>query len=1031
MLEYRLDDLHWSDFERLCQALLKARLSVGVEAWGGSGDWGNDAYCRAPLRYPGSEVQEGPFQFQAKFVEGANAAGAKPREPLVAAIRRECQRIKARSVTAPRVYSLLTNTVLSPQLRKTVEDLIRDALPGAVVVVHGGNDICSWLHMQEEIVRSFPQLLSHRNLSELVKHSLQNQADQTEVRKPKMELSALLKKKKKQARAASRKHNVDSAVRLWRGVQTQADKEGNKAEAVCARLEIILTLAQNERNPSEALKLADECLQDAKSVDLGDDRCRLLQLIGEVHRVKGDKDRARGFIGSALEHARAIGSRGDEGFALLSLSALERVRGKENNDKALELIGLAYDVFSALYASGDQEKQKRAKDGFAQCHCWRAEIFDHARPDDALVEWTRALETFQSLGEGWEWNVADTFLHRADLRARIDERQLAADDLGSAGKLFERLGNTMGLAKCYLKAGEFLDGVGKREEAFEEYQRAGAIAATWKNDSRASYFYFRYACKLVELHKYDEAEPILIFLANADWLEPEHKLTVIHQLCFLALALNKDQEFKERCTLALALIEELIQNAVSANARRGLLVQKGTLLEQSGRHEESLECFKHAIEGFEQAGDKRRVIECWSHIRGVMQKLDDPVKEREAAERILALDAEKVSPMIAAMTLVMLAQLNIEEQRFSEAREQIDRARKLDAKNPAVAMIAADLQNKLPKFSSENTRRLERLHAPPDGDLPGLLHELEDWCGLYPARRKTILAVWYYIHRVELWNILRSMLGIKFMICADKVANFESARTSLREHGDLFVWATNFEIKPKALKSVRSVEKIPVPKDFLFPAGTTLVTGAPIDPPDERKPELRARAHEPGVLRQVKELPVEPYYIAFMKSADDELGVRPYFVGRKQAWSDLKVVKFMLGRPATDLIADKSICLPLNEGEKEPNLKRSMDAAWENGAIPVFHERLPQSDEISCICDSRFELPAGLPIPAAKELWQNFLSSCVEAPKSALTSFINDLDSLRGVESRQRSQLRVYVLRFRTGGQEVVHPAVVTYRDGF
>jgi hypothetical protein len=76
MLEYRLDDLHWTDFEQLCQALLKARLGIGVEAWGGSGDWGNDAYCQASLCYPGSEVQEGPFQFQAKFVQGANAAGA-------------------------------------------------------------------------------------------------------------------------------------------------------------------------------------------------------------------------------------------------------------------------------------------------------------------------------------------------------------------------------------------------------------------------------------------------------------------------------------------------------------------------------------------------------------------------------------------------------------------------------------------------------------------------------------------------------------------------------------------------------------------------------------------------------------------------------------------------------------------------------------------------------------------------------------------------------------------------------------------
>lgn len=174
MPDYRLDDLTWADFEKLCQALLKASLGVGVEAWGGRGDWGRDAYCQVPLRYPGSEVQDGPFQFQAKFVEGANAAGAKPQALLLDAVRRECQRIKKRKRAIPRVYSLLTNAVFSPDLRVQVEEIIRDTFQDcATVISHGGDDICVWLHTHPEVVRHFPQLLSYRDLSELVRQSLQ------------------------------------------------------------------------------------------------------------------------------------------------------------------------------------------------------------------------------------------------------------------------------------------------------------------------------------------------------------------------------------------------------------------------------------------------------------------------------------------------------------------------------------------------------------------------------------------------------------------------------------------------------------------------------------------------------------------------------------------------------------------------------------------------------------------------------------------------------------------------------------------
>ncbi len=1029
MLEYRLDDLHWAEFEKLCQGLLKARLSVGVEAWGGSGDWGNDAYCQAPLRYPGSEVQQGPFQFQAKFIEGANAAGAKPKASLVAAVKRECQRIKSRNLPSPSVYALLTNAAVSADTRTTVKDLVREALPDAVVVIHDGNDLCSWLHMHEEIVRAFPQLLSHRNLSELVKQSLS--ANEPKAPTPRPEPSALLKKKKKQARAASRKHNVDSAVRLWKNVQTLAAKEANKAESISARMEIILATLQNERNLDQSLSLAEECLQEARSVDLGDDRCRLLQLIGEIHRLNGNIDQARGFAESALELARKIGSQRDEGFALLSLSALERNRQSKNDNKALELIARAYNTFSALYAEGDEEGQRRAKDGFAQCHCWRAEILDHTRPDDALAEWARALEIYQGLGEDWDWNVADTLLRRADLRSRVEEHQLAADDLSIASKLFHGLGDTAGQAKCHLKAGEFLDAVGKRQEALEYYQQAGAIAASWNNDSRASYYYFRYACKLIELGKIEQAEPILIFLMNADWLEPEHKLTAVTQLCFVARGRKNDEELKERCAVAMGLIDELIQYAVSADARRRLTVQKGTLFEQLGQHEKALEHFRNGIKSFEQAGDSVGVIECWSHMRSVWQQLKDRVKEREAAEKILALDAERVMPMIAAMTLVMLAQLNIEEQRFAEAREQIDRAKELDPKNPAVVIVSADLRTKLPNLSSGGGRQAQRAQAAPDRDLSALLLELENWCGLDPPRRKTILAVWYYIHREELWNTLRSMLGVKFMICADNAASFERGRQSLVEHGDLFVWATNFDIRPKPLKGVRSVEKIPVPKDFLFPAGTTVITGGTEASADESKAQGQDERREPGVLRPQKgEPPVKPYYLAFVKGSEDELRARPVFVGRKQAWADQKVVRFMLGRSGKALIADKCICLPLNEGEKSPNLKRSMDVAWENGTIPVFLERLPHSDEISCVCDTVLVLPTG---PAmldgdARGLWLELLSSCSESPKASLASFAKGMAALQGADSAKGLPIRAYMLSFQTSGREVIHPAVIVQR---
>jgi len=52
MLAYHLDELGWFEFEQLVQTLLNVRLGLGVEAWGGRGDWGRDVYFEGELKYP-------------------------------------------------------------------------------------------------------------------------------------------------------------------------------------------------------------------------------------------------------------------------------------------------------------------------------------------------------------------------------------------------------------------------------------------------------------------------------------------------------------------------------------------------------------------------------------------------------------------------------------------------------------------------------------------------------------------------------------------------------------------------------------------------------------------------------------------------------------------------------------------------------------------------------------------------------------------------------------------------------------------
>lgn len=165
LLQYRLDDLGWHNFERLCQTLLQIKCGIGIEGWSGSGDWGRDAYFKGKLKYPSRAIETGEFVFQCKFVAGANAAGSKPYNALIGSVRSEAKRIKkhikcGRWSKNINHYILLTNSRVASVKRKEIEKILAKVIPDTSIHIHPGLDVCNWINSTREILQSFPQLWS-------------------------------------------------------------------------------------------------------------------------------------------------------------------------------------------------------------------------------------------------------------------------------------------------------------------------------------------------------------------------------------------------------------------------------------------------------------------------------------------------------------------------------------------------------------------------------------------------------------------------------------------------------------------------------------------------------------------------------------------------------------------------------------------------------------------------------------------------------------------------------------------------------
>ena len=179
-MRYRLDDLGWFHFEKLVQSLLKANLGLAVQSWGGHSDLGRDAYTRTRLTFPNPSVpSDGPFIFQAKFIQGANSAGAKWRPLLVKAIKREVESIQERrdenKWKEPAHYILLTNAPLTANSRQEIENTLVKELPSSEITTLGGSDICDIIDKHPELRRSFPEILSLRDLNILLTEAVNKQ----------------------------------------------------------------------------------------------------------------------------------------------------------------------------------------------------------------------------------------------------------------------------------------------------------------------------------------------------------------------------------------------------------------------------------------------------------------------------------------------------------------------------------------------------------------------------------------------------------------------------------------------------------------------------------------------------------------------------------------------------------------------------------------------------------------------------------------------------------------------------------------
>jgi tetratricopeptide (TPR) repeat protein len=555
-------------------------------------------------------------------------------------------------------------------------------------------------------------------------------------------------------------------------------------------------------------------LRELSSDSHPDKRQRILGLLGDAEVLLGNVGEAKSLYSEARQLAEKRGDSSSEAHHLIGLSHAEELLG--NLHDAHRLLDEATDLIRVEHRAATGEERGDTAINLGVVFSTKARLLRHeGKVTDAIGFLTRAEAIFREAKS--RDNLGRTLLLKGELLQREAKRDESFNAMRGALEGFESIGNVVWQCRCLDAMATFLFEQGHEMAASSCVARALQLIGAERSVRESVPFLLKFAFLLREHDRFDDARKIVhqaqktAATTDDDWLIAQ---------CLVAEATN--HEGTDGDTAGTALITAAVTHIESAiskcevKGRRAEYMRKiGDLCGWLGNHLEARRWFEQSLREHEQIGDVVGMGNALASIAAVSREHDSAADSITVLERLIAFCEGRPLHYQRAGALHDLGMLRLSQGDVEGARRCIDTARALAEKHQFRSILD------VLKHSLERLDDAECLHQPPKHDFPSLIQELHEWSTCYPRMRGAILPLWYYIHRTELWSILRSKLGVKFLICTKSLATYRRIANAMRGQADCFVWGINFSIKAK-----RRTELIPWPDSVLIPTDRTNQTRA-------------------------------------------------------------------------------------------------------------------------------------------------------------------------------------------------------------
>jgi hypothetical protein len=449
---------------------------------------------------------------------------------------------------------------------------------------------------------------------------------------------------------------------------------------------------------------------------------------------------------------------------------------------------------------------------------------------------------------------------------------------------------------------------------------------------------------------------------------------------------------------------------IEAESKKAFLSgQIGFFYERMGNLAQALIYYQRAFRAYQSFDDIGGIANSLGSIGRIQGRLGKKNEEfdtyREIKKRV---DGTPYYEIIAG-TAINLGEINLLIGNVDEAKMLFEEA----------DFLCRKYRLQFSEHLKQSFKRLDehqRIHALPDLNFEQLVTELSELVNWFPEAKDSLLRLWLTGRIETLLANIRSLSGVKLMICEDDIDKFLELARMFRPYVDLSLQAVSSEFQSTGMDIV----PFPVDKDTFFDFSVPVMR--------RRNQENFEKADSATLLQsdldfeQVSRELTARYYLtsdnATSKITGNTGGV---FVGWSLGLPE-QAHDLLLTRPAEEILSKKVFFLPHQRHLFNDKLRNDLRFfGKEVGLIPVYSPRIPASESVRVLLTADLELPIlsdedsevhKRQIRKVKRALIEVLSSTKESARTAINDVVFEVGELSDA-SDEFLDLQIVVFEFQ------------------